>query len=62
MKSNKNNNFTFMRSWLQNIGMILTLEALGGGGQFDPPPSIFLALKFCSLTDCQKFGTTVPCF
>ena len=32
----------------------LTLEALnGGGGQIDPP-SIFLALNFCSLTDCQK--------
>ena len=26
----------------------------GGGGQIDPPPSIFLALNFCSLTDCQK--------
>ena len=25
----------------------------GGGGQIDPP-WIFLALKFCSLTDCQK--------
>ena len=24
------------------------------GGQIDPPPSIFLALNFCSLTDCQK--------
>ena len=32
----------------------LTLEALrGGGGQIDLP-SIFLALNFCSLTDCQK--------
>ena len=31
----------------------LTLEALGGGGQIDPP-LIFLALNFCSLTDCQK--------
>ena len=32
------------------------LEALrvGGGGQIDPPPSIFLTLSFCSLTDCQK--------
>ena len=25
----------------------------GGGGQFDPPLD-FLALNFCSLTDCQK--------
>ena len=35
---------------------VLTLETLkggGGGGQIDPP-SIFLALNFCSLTDCQK--------
>ena len=38
----------------------LTLEALRGGGggrgkgQIDPHPSIFLALNFCSLTDCQK--------
>ena len=27
---------------------------VGGGGQIDPTPSIFLALNFCSLTDCQK--------
>ena len=26
----------------------------GGGSQSDPPPSIFLALNFCSLTDYQK--------
>ena len=24
------------------------------GGQIDPLPSIFLALNFCSVTDCQK--------
>ena len=35
------------------VDLELTLEALGGGGQIDPP-SIFLALNFCSLTDCQK--------
>ena len=35
------------------LKMFLTLEALGGGGQIDPP-SIFLALNFSSLTDCQK--------
>ena len=36
--------------------VFLTLEALkgGGGGQIDPPPSIFLALNVCSLTECQK--------
>ena len=32
---------------------MLTLEALRGEGQIDPP-SIFLALIFCSLLDCQK--------
>ena len=26
----------------------------GGGVHFDPPPSSFLALDFCSLTDYQK--------
>ena len=26
----------------------------GGGGVKLTPPSIFLALNFCSLTDCQK--------
>ena len=36
------------------IKLILTLEALGGGGVKLTPPSIFLALNFCSLTDCQK--------
>ena len=35
------------------IKLILTLEALGGGVKLTPP-SIFLALNFCSLTDCQK--------
>ena len=38
------------------IAKALTLEALRGGGvgvKLTPPPSsIFLALKFCSLTDC----------
>ena len=28
-------------------------RSLEGGGQLDPP-SIFLALNFCSWTDCQK--------
>ena len=40
-----------------SISISLTLEALGGGGggvQLTPRPSIFLALYFCSLTDCQK--------
>ena len=32
----------------------LTLEALGGGGDQIDPPLIFLALNFCSWTDCQK--------
>ena len=34
---------------------MIILETLkgGGGGEIDPP-SIFLALNFCSLTDCQK--------
>ena len=32
----------------------LTLEVLRGGGQIDTPPLDFLALNFCSLTDCQK--------
>ena len=33
---------------------VLALEALRGGGVKLTPPSIFLALNFCSLTDCQK--------
>ena len=34
----------------------LTLEALGGGSKIDHPTPrlIFLALNFCSLSDCQK--------
>ena len=36
------------------IHHVSTLEALrGGGGQINPL-SIFLALNFCSLTDCQE--------
>ena len=27
---------------------VLNPRSLGGGGQIDPPPSIFLALNFCS--------------
>ena len=27
----------------------------GGGVKLTPPPSLFLALNFCFLTDCQKF-------
>ena len=58
----KTRNFT-ANVWLINdftiqlFYIFLTLEVLredGGGGQIDPPPSIFLALNFCSLTDCQK--------
>ena len=33
--------------------IVLTLEGIKGG-QSDPPPSIFLSLNFCSLTDYQK--------
>ena len=32
----------------------LTLEGIGRGGVNLNPPSIFLALNFCSLTDWQK--------
>ena len=32
----------------------LTLEGIRGGGGQSEPPSIFLALNFCSLTDYQK--------
>ena len=36
--------------------VFLTLEALRGGGvELTSPPSIFLALNFCSLNDCQMF-------
>ena len=35
-----------------HITPVLILEALRG--QIDPPPSIFLALNFYSLTDSQK--------
>ena len=36
------------------MDLMLTLEALRErGGKIDTP-SIFLALNFCSLTDCQK--------
>ena len=37
------------------LAIIINPRSLGGGGggQIDPP-SIFLALNFCSLTDCQK--------
>ena len=33
--------------------MFFNPRSLEGGGQIDPP-SIFLALNFYSLTDCQK--------
>ena len=37
----------------------LTLEGIrGGGGGSIWPPSIFLALNFCSLTDYQKSKTS----
>ena len=37
----------------QNV--IVNPRSLEGGGiQIDPTPSTFLALNFCSLTDCQK--------
>ena len=39
---------------LFSIRANLTLEALKGGGVKLTPPAIFLALNFCSLTDCQK--------
>ena len=44
-----------LSSWCENSFFSLTLEALrrGGGDQIDTP-SIFLALSFCSLSDCQK--------
>ena len=32
----------------------LNPEGIGGGGQSDLPPSIFLASNFCFLTDYQK--------
>ena len=38
----------------QTCSVPLTLENIRGGGQSDHPPSNFLALNFCSLTDCQK--------
>ena len=44
--------FTVTEAYYES-GLTLTLEALRGGGQIDPP-SIFLALNLCSLTDCQK--------
>ena len=40
---------------------LLILEALMGGGGVKLTPLDFFALNFCSLIDCQSFGTTVPC-
>ena len=44
--------------WNWDVELCLTLDALRGGGggglQLTPPPSIFLALNLCSLTDCPK--------
>ena len=44
-----------MKTEIELVQLIcLTLEALRGGGVKVNPLSIFLALNFCSLTDCQK--------
>ena len=38
--------------WMMS-SLIINPKSLEGGSNW-PPPSMFLALNFCSLTDCQK--------
>ena len=42
--------------------LVLTLEGTKGRGDFDPLPSNFLALNFCSLADCQKLWLNCSLF
>ena len=50
-----NNTLLFLEEYCfsDSGSVFLTLEALKGGGQINPP-SILLAINVCSLTDCQK--------
>ena len=43
-------------------GVSLTLEGIKGGGVNLNPPSIFLALNFCSMTDYQNLWRNFSLF